>query len=154
MTPHNPRRTVDPDTHPTPGIPAGTGHGGTMNGSTASLDARLIGPGVLLLACRGSLSWEDRHRLAECVRERLLADGLVRGVVMDMARLESINSAGVAALFQLQRTVAERGGRLIFINVAAALQRLFRMVGLDRPDAHAASLDAALDDLNVVRAAG
>ncbi len=122
-----------------------------MNGSTASFDARLAAPGVLLVTCRGSLSWDDRDRLAENVRSYLDAGDGILGVILDLARLESINSAGIGALFQLHRAVDQRGRRLVFVHVAPPLLRLFRMVGLDRPGGHAASLDAALDALNDVR---
>jgi anti-anti-sigma factor len=78
------------------------------------------------------LSWEDRDHLSECVNAHFRDGGAPAGVVMDLADVEYINSAGLGALFQLCRLLRNRDAALAFANASDALVRLFRTIGLDR----------------------
>lgn len=103
-----------------------------MQGAASKFEVRESGTGCLVLTCNGGLSWEDRELLATSVEQCLNHHQRFVGVVLDMAAVTFVNSAGLGALFQLLQRVRGRGGRIIFANLPPALARLFRTVGLDR----------------------
>lgn len=118
-----------------------------MQDSTVKFEVREVAKGCLVINCHGGLSWEDRDLLTEGVRKNLDPHGPISGVVLDLAQIEFINSAGVGALFQLLNFLRCRGGRLAFVNVSPPIMRLFRTVGLNRSAAIGESLDDALESL-------
>lgn len=88
-------------------------------------------PGLLVLTCRGDLSWEDRELLAASVEKHLAGRTSLRGLVLDMSEVGFVNSAGLGALFQLAQRLRGRGGQLAFANVPPPIRRLFSAVGME-----------------------
>lgn len=109
--------------------------------------------GAVVVVCHGGLSWEDRDVLAAGIEQHLPASHCT-GVVMDLAEVEYVNSAGIGALFQLVQSLKRRGGKVVFANTAPRLLALFRMVGLDRAADSAATVEdaVALLSSNSIRA--
>lgn len=110
-------------------------------------------PNALVLTCQGVLSWEDRDMLALEVQQVLQQRPDLHGLVADLAAVEFANSAGLGALFQLNRRLRDCGARLVFASVPPQLVRVFRAVGLDRlaqmqPDVNAALASLAQPDEN------
>ncbi len=103
-----------------------------MEGKLLKFELREAGPGLLVLKCRGGLSWEDRDLLAGSVEQHLSGRQGLRGLVLEMSGVEFVNSAGLGALFQLVQRLRSRGGRLAFANTPAPIRRLFTAVGMDR----------------------
>ena len=110
-------------------------------------------PGCLVLTCDGNVSWEDRDTLAGTVEQHLHNLSVVVGVVMEMSRVEYINSAGLGALFQIVQRLRGRGGNLAFAALATPVKRLFHAVGLDRVTTIADNVDDAIAQLEA-RAGG
>jgi anti-anti-sigma factor len=125
---------------PYTGIPVG----GSMQEGAATFLMREASPTALVLTCQGGLSWEERDVLAHQVNEYLQQRPSVIGLVADMADVDFVNSAGLGALFQLNRRLRDRGGRIVFANVPPQLLRVFRAVGLDRLAGVEGSVEAAL----------
>lgn len=128
--------------------------GGSMTTATAKFAIQQISPGRLLITCNGGLSWEDRDVLAAGVEQHLPPARPVSGVVMDMAAVEYVNSAGLGALFQLLNVVKHRGGKVAFANVAPRLLSLFRTVGLDRSSEVCDTVEQAVGGFSANPAAG
>jgi anti-anti-sigma factor len=103
-----------------------------MFDSNAKFQVRDGESGCVVLSCQGGLSWEDREQLADHVDRSLRQRGELKGVVMDLAAVEFINSAGLGALFQLSQRLRGQGKRLVFAHVPPAFVRMFHSVGLDR----------------------
>lgn len=101
-----------------------------MPAAQSKFELSEFSPGVLLLRCTGGLSWEDRNLLAECVEKRLATDGRCFGVVIDLADVEFINSAGLGALFQLAQRLRSQRRRLVLARPQTAFSRLFQISGL------------------------
>lgn len=119
--------------------------GELMRENAVKFELRDAGPGRLVLTATGGLSWEDRELLAASVEEHFGGRDTVQGVVMDLARVEFVNSAGLGALFQLVQRLRQRGGTLALANVPPNLIRLFRAVGLARVARIGDSVENALD---------
>lgn len=115
-----------------------------MLGNGTKFELREISPTCLLLTCAGGLSWEDRDVLANEVAHFLEPRPALTGVVLDLAAVQFVNSAGLGALFQLIRRVRERGGRVVFANVPPTLLRMFHAVGIDRMAGIGADVKAAV----------
>jgi anti-anti-sigma factor len=95
-------------------------------------DLREATPGFVVLMCRGGLSWEDRELLAASVEEYLVGRNPLRGLVLDLAAVDFVNSAGLGALFQLVQRLKTGGGQLAFASVPPAIDRLLTTVGMHR----------------------
>lgn len=89
-------------------------------------------PLAVVLACTGGLSWEDRNLLAEEVTRYLGARPGARAVVLNMAGISFVNSAGLGALFQLCARLRQHEARLLLAHVPPVVLRMFYAVGLDR----------------------
>lgn len=118
-----------------------------MQDSASKFDIRDATPTAMVLTCQGGLSWEEREMLAHHIGDYLQNRPAVTGLVADMSAVDFVNSAGIGALFQLNRRVRERGGRLVFANVPPQLLRVFRAVGLDRLVGMEVTVETALAKL-------
>lgn len=123
--------------------PANGVSGGNMAAAQSKFELSEITPGTLLLRCTGGLSWEDRNLLAECVERRLTNEEHCAGVIVDMASVEFINSAGLGALFQLAQRLRSQNRRLVLTRAQPAFSRLFQLSGLTRLARVADSIDQA-----------
>ena len=129
----------------------GEAYAGVAVGGHGAEDVRFLmreaTPTAMVLTCQGGLSWEERDVLAHHIGEYLQQRPTVTALVADMTAVEYVNSAGLGALFQLNRRLRDRGGRLVFANVPPQLLRVFRAVGLDRLTGIEQNVEAALDQL-------
>lgn len=103
-----------------------------MPATAAKYDLSEASPTCLCVRCRGGLSWEDRDVLAGEIGRFLQARPQLTAVMLDLAAVDFVNSAGLGALFQVFAQLRPRGGRLIFVNVPPAVHRIFQAVGLER----------------------
>ena len=89
-------------------------------------------PGTVVMTCRGGLSWDEREHLAARVDDYLADRAPLSGLVLDLGGVDYVNSAGLGALFQVLRTVRQRGGRLALVNVPPTIQRVLTTAGMNR----------------------
>lgn len=88
---------------------------------------RRDGPvGVLTLA--GEARLEVIHNLEEPVAQAL-GEG-ARSLILDLGRLEFMDSASTGALIRLEKDLTAAGGRLVLCAVPRVIQRLFDAAGL------------------------
>lgn len=125
-----------------------------MYGMHPKFQMRDAGASCLVVGVAGGLSWEDREVLANEVERYMQPRTGLCDVVVDMAAVEFVNSAGLGALFQLYRRVRERRGRLLFANVPALVGRVFNAVGLDRLAGVAPDLRSALAQVGATEDGG
>lgn len=67
---------------------------------------------------------------AELARE-LMDDNGPTFCQLDFARVEIVGGNALALLVRVSSQLAEKGGRLVLLNVSTELHRLFAMCGLD-----------------------
>jgi stage II sporulation protein AA (anti-sigma F factor antagonist) len=119
-----------------------------MRDSLMKFELRQAKPNCVLVTCQGGLSWEDREALAEGVEQYLDGHGDVTGVIMDLADVTFINSAGLGALFQLCQRLRAREAVPVFVNASPKLKRLFQTVGLHEFARIDDDVKAVLDSFN------
>jgi anti-anti-sigma factor len=98
--------------------------------------------GDVLVVLRGELAGPAAYALDTQLRR--VEDAGPRSLVLDMASLDFIDSAGLARLLAAQRRARRAGRRLIVIPGTGAVRRLLTLTALDHhlelfPDAAAAA---------------
>ncbi len=77
----------------------------------------------------------------------VLATG-IRSLVLDLAGLEYISSAGVRSIFKARKALHERGGKVVVVNPQPQIQKVFdvvKAVPLDEIFSSVEEADAYLD---------
>lgn len=71
----------------------------------------------------------DTHTYAE-LDERLapVLASPVRSLVLDLAALEYISSAGLRSVFRMRKAMAARGGKVVVVNPQPQIQKVFDVV--------------------------
>ncbi|WP_437883910.1 STAS domain-containing protein [Pseudomonas sp. LRF_L74] len=101
---------------------------------------------ALQVALDGSLDTHTYGQLDEALNP-LLA-GTVRSMVLDLANLNYISSAGIRSIFKARKTMAARGGKVLVVNPQAQIQKVFdvvKAVPMNEIFASVAEADAYLD---------
>ena len=72
----------------------------------------------------------DTHSYDELDRQLapLLATPKVRSLVLDLAGLEYISSAGVRSIFKARKALATRNGKVLVVNPQPQIQKVFDVV--------------------------
>ena len=91
-----------------------------------SIEIAPAGNGYQRVALAGRL---DTHTYAE-FDERLapVLDSPVRSLVLDLAGLNYISSAGVRSIFKARKALFERGGKVVVVNPQPQIQKVFDVV--------------------------
>jgi anti-anti-sigma factor len=116
-----------------------------MRDTLTKFELHEASPGYAVLTCRGGLSWEEREHLAATVEQYLIGRASLRGLVLNLAEVEFVNSAGLGALFQVVQRVRSREGVLAFAAVPPMIHRLLMTVGLGRLARFGRDVAEALD---------
>jgi anti-sigma B factor antagonist len=77
---------------------------------------------------------------------KVLMDLMVlnRSVVVDLGRVEYIDSSGIASLVEAYQMTRRNGGRFVLASISAPAMRVLQLARLDRVFTLAESVDAAL----------
>ena len=91
----------------------------------------------------------DTHSHAELDRQLApLLASTVPSLVLDLAALEYISSAGIRSIFRARKALAARGGRVLVVNPQPQIQKVFdvvKAVPLNEIFTSVAEADAYLD---------
>ncbi len=77
-----------------------------------------------------------------------LLAGEAKSLVLDLAGLDYISSAGIRSIFKARKALAARGGKVLVVNPQAQIQKVFdvvKAVPLNEIFASVAEADAYLD---------
>lgn len=93
-----------------------------------ALEILLSGPdqGVLTLHLQGRLDSDSADSADETLSGSLAAD--VKTLVLDLAGLDYMSSAGIRSLFTARMMMEQRGGRLVLLSPQAAVRKVLDMV--------------------------
>ena len=80
------------------------------------------------IALSGQLDSETAPALDQQI-QKALADG-ANIIVLDMASLKMITSAGVGVVMKTQTSLAKRGGELMMLNMQPQIKKVFEIVRL------------------------
>ncbi|KAF1694924.1 STAS domain-containing protein [Pseudoxanthomonas koreensis] len=72
----------------------------------------------------------DTHTYAELDQALapLLANNAVTSLVLDLAGLDYISSAGIRSVFKARKALSARGGKVLVVNPQPQIQKVFDMV--------------------------
>ena len=108
----------------------------------AAFEGQSIDESVELLSVSGELDMSNSSELRRRV-ERAVREGRDR-VVIDLDRLEHMDSSGLAALIDGHQLTEARGGRLALVITSESVRRTVEVRGLDRLFRIVASVDEAV----------
>lgn len=72
----------------------------------------------------------DTHSYAELDQAlaSLLANEAITSLVLDLAGLDYISSAGIRSVFKARKALSARGGKVLVVNLQPQIQKVFDMV--------------------------
>ncbi|GAB2498883.1 STAS domain-containing protein [Pseudoxanthomonas sangjuensis] len=113
-----------------------------------SLDIRILpsDDSCRRVALDGRLDTHTYQSLDETLAPLLAGDAT--SLVLDLAGLEYISSAGIRSIFKARKALAGRGGKVLVVNPQAQIQKVFdvvKAVPMNEIFASAAEADAYLD---------
>lgn len=97
-------------------------------GSPLSIEHHRLPDGTIRLSLVGEL---DLATIDLLDREVDRATAAEKRVVIDLRRLHFIDSTGLHAVLRIDRRLTEGGGQLTIVRGPRAVERLFRLTGLD-----------------------
>lgn len=97
-------------------------------GSPLSIESRRLPHGAVEVSLVGELDLATLDLLEQELEQITAAE---KRVVLDLRRLAFIDSSGLHALLRADRRLSEAGGQLTIVRGPRAVERLFRLTGLD-----------------------
>lgn len=96
-------------------------------GGPLTVERRELGESVQL-ALVGELDLATLHILEQELEQVIPTD---KRLILDLRRLQFIDSSGLHALLRADRRLSDAGGQLTIVRGPRAVERLFRLTGLD-----------------------
>lgn len=97
-------------------------------GAPLSIESQTLADGKLQFALVGELDLATLSMLDEEL-DRVGVSG--KQVVLDLRRLQFVDSSGLHALLRVDRRMQETGGSLTIVRGPRPVERLFKLTGLD-----------------------
>lgn len=97
-------------------------------GSLLSIERHNLADGSTQLALIGELDLATMHVLEQELDQIAASE---KQLVLDLRRLEFVDSSGLHALLRADRRFSDAGGQLTIVRGPRAVERLFRLTGLD-----------------------
>lgn len=97
-------------------------------GSPLYIEHDRLPDGTIRLALVGELDLATMDLLEQDLDQ---ATATEKRLVLDLRRLQFIDSSGLHALLRIDRRLTEAGGKLTIVRGPRAVERLFRLTGLD-----------------------
>jgi anti-anti-sigma factor len=113
---------------------------------TNTLNIRVVPPATTVVEISGRLTLGNALTYAETSIKRLIGDGS-RKVVIDLAGLTSIDSAGVGMLISCGGEMEQAGGALRVAGAQGAVAKTFEIVHMNRIVALDADVESACRNL-------
>lgn len=111
-----------------------------------SIEIAPAGNGIQRVALAGRL---DTHTYGELDQQLSPVLGSqVQSLILDLAGLDYISSAGVRSIFKARKALASRGGKVVVVNPKPQIQKVFdvvKAVPLDEIFSSVQEADAYLD---------
>ena len=102
--------------------------GASPSGSPLSIERHKLADDSTQLTLVGELDLATLHVLEQELDQVAASE---KRLVLDLRRLEFVDSSGLHALLRADRRFSEAGGQLTIIRGPRAVERLFRLTGLD-----------------------
>ena len=103
-------------------------------------------PDLTVVELSGHLNLGNELMTVESAVKRLIADG-ARKLVIDVTRLDYIDSAGIGMLVACNGSIDKAGGKMRVAGAQGSVAKTFEVVHMDRITSLDADLEAALGNL-------
>lgn len=100
----------------------------TPSGSPFTIERHRLGDDGIRLALIGELDLATLHLLEQELEQ---IGPNEKRLVLDLRRLQFIDSSGLHALLRADRRLSDAGGQLTIVRGPRAVERLFQLTGLD-----------------------
>jgi anti-sigma B factor antagonist len=107
---------------------------------------RQVEPNVTVVELTGHLNLGNELMSIENAVKRLIADG-ARKLVIDVTRLDYIDSAGIGMLVGCNGQMDRAGGKMRVAGAQGTVAKSFAVVHMDRITSLDADVDAAMENL-------
>ena len=107
---------------------------------------RKVEPDVTIVELTGHLNLGNQLMSVEAAVKRLIDEG-ARKLVMDVTRLDYIDSAGIGMLVACNGQMDRAGGKMRVAGAQGTVAKAFEVVHMDRITSLDADVDAALRNL-------
>lgn len=97
-----------------------------------------------VLRLEGELDLSTAERVRQALAPAPASRSGRRHLVLDLRRLQFVDSSGLGALFQLHRRVVARGGRTLVARPTPTVERVLRLSGFFKLAGRAGSVDEAV----------
>lgn len=111
------------------------------------------GEDCYLVTCPDQMEWRARIDLISAVKEAT-ADEPLRGLILDLGKVDYINSAGLGAIFILRKYARELGAEIVMVRPNRRVKRLLETINLPKLIFVAGDLDEARARLQTAAPAG
>jgi anti-sigma B factor antagonist len=105
-------------------------NGGNVMKSFFPLSISVSGEAVSRIELKGELDIYTSPKLSAVLSD-LLEQGCIH-IILDLSRLQFIDSAGLVTLVRHNENAVRAGGSLILLNPGAQLRKVLRLTALDR----------------------
>lgn len=109
-----------------------------------SIGTERLSQEVMKVTLSGSLNAMTFESLDEALRN-ILYDG-IHCILLDIADVQQISSAGAGVLVAAKETALKAGGGLVLLHVPPRIFEILQMLGLLSPDAETSLLPTATSD--------
>lgn len=110
-------------------IPAGRDFLRTVGGVILNIETERIGSN-LIVAIDGELDLETSPAFRNTVEEALDHYPVIRHLILDLKKVQFIDSSGLGVILGRFKRLSQEGGRLSAVNVSGQVKRIFELSGL------------------------
>ncbi len=118
-----------------------------------SAEARKMGRS-LVVRLAGELDLHTAIQFREVVESRLDADDSLTSLILNMSRVEFVDSSGLGAILGRYKRISQRGGQVYLVRVQPRVRRIFELSGLFKILSEAASEEEAVRQVGEVAGRG
>lgn len=84
----------------------------------------------LVVNIGGELDMETADEFRRIIEEALDSDRSIRHLILNLDKVEFIDSSGLGVILGRFKRLSQQGGRVSFINVSASVRRILELAGM------------------------
>lgn len=108
----------------------------------------------LVVRLAGELDLHTAAEFREAVERRLDADESLTNLVLNLNRVDFVDSSGLGAILGRYKRISQRGGQVYLVRVGPRVRRIFELSGLFKILAEAGTEEEAMRLVGEVTSSG
>ena len=98
--------------------------------------------GIYIISCPSKMDWDARIEVSAVLKDTVEGSGL-HGIILDLDKVRYMNSAGLGAIFIVQKFAKERNARVVMAGPTPTMMRLLQTANVPKVIPVAEDLDHA-----------